>query len=49
MKKLVIIIAVFMMIVGGTVSVMKTMELGPFAPAAVAEGEGRPAAKPSQD
>ena len=43
MKKLVIIVAVLMMVVGGAVSVMKSMELGPFAPAAV--GEGKPAPK----
>ncbi len=51
MKKLVIILAGLMMIVGLTVSVMKTMELGPFAPAVVAEGggQGRSAAKQSQD
>lgn len=53
MKKLVIILGVLMMVVGGTVSVMKTMEFGPFAPAAVAEGggqgEGRPAPRQPQD
>ncbi len=41
MKKLVIIVAVVMMIIGGAVGVMKTMELGPFAPEAVAEVEGQ--------
>ena len=51
MKKLVIIFAVLMMAAGGTVSVMKTMELGPFAPEAVAEGEGdgKAAQKRSQE
>lgn len=34
MKKMAIIVAVFMMIVGAAVSVMKTLELGPFAPSA---------------
>lgn len=34
MKKMAIIVAVFMMIVGAAVSVMKTLEFGPFAPAA---------------
>jgi hypothetical protein len=42
-----------MVVAGGAVSVMKTMELGPFAPEDVAEGEGqgegRPAARQSQD
>ncbi|MDP6572746.1 MAG: hypothetical protein QGI63_07385 [Rhodospirillales bacterium] len=41
MKKLVIIIAFFLVIAGAAVSVMKTMEIGPFAPTAVAEGEGQ--------
>lgn len=45
MKKLVIIIAVVLMLTGGVVSVLKTMEIGPFAPptdenAAQNEGEG---------
>ena len=48
MKKLVMIVAVFLMIAGGVVGVMKTMELGPFAPKAVAEGDGTPASKQSQ-
>ncbi len=47
MKKLVIIVAVVMMIIGGAVGVMKTMELGPFAPVAVAEGEGQEDGKPA--
>ena len=49
MKKLVIIIAILMMVIGGTVSVMKAMDLGPFAPAAVAGGEGRAAPRQAQD
>ncbi len=53
MKKLVIIVGVLMMIIGGAVSVMKTMELGPFAAADVAEGEelaeGKRAPKQRQD
>lgn len=51
MKKLVIILAVLMMVVGGAVSVMKTMELGPFAPEPVAggEGDGTPAQEQSLD
>ena len=47
MKRLVVIIAVLMMVAGGAVSVMKTMELGPFAPVAVAEGEGQEDGKPA--
>ena len=53
MKKLVIIFTVVIMLAGATVSVLKTMELGPFAPAPVAEGEGqengKPAAKQSME
>ena len=40
MKKLVIILAVLMMVAGAAVSVMKTMELGPFAPSVVVVEEG---------
>lgn len=43
MKKMAIIVAVFMMLIGAGISVMKTMGLGPFAPpeetATDAEGE----------
>ena len=31
MKKMIIIIAVLLMLTGGVISVMKTMEIGPFA------------------
>ena len=51
MKKLVIILAVLIMVAGATVSVMKTMGLGPFAPKPVAEGagDGTTASKQSQE
>ena len=43
MKKIVIAIAAFIMLAGASVSVMKTMEIGPFAPVdGVAEAEPPP-------
>ena len=43
MKKIVIAIAAFIMLAGASVSVMKTMEIGPFAPVdGAAEAEPPP-------
>ena len=48
MKRIVVVIAVIIMLMGGGISVMKTLKIGPFAPVADANHEAAAAPAPAK-